>query len=1232
MEVFIGGLPAQANLSERGLRVQLQPFMKKLGIADTVFDCEKPLKKQYGFVVFLRVEDGLKFLAAYGAPKPAPAGRSSRFNTTTKVNANPASRLTILGAPVYCKQSNKTPDAITLRGLSLQNDKAGKRQAHPQQQQQQQQQQQRTDDRANSDANLSSFTLTSLSCGYYRFVRGRLTFVPEVVERQGGLAVFGKKHLTIERNDGVVIHIPHSTIQEIVWWPSGSLTLTLSTVPLFFSAKVPAKENKRSRLTALNLRHGPGRHGPAVLGMCLIYRLAVRPEQMPRKMQKLSNLGVFTISRFDVLDGAVGPDFSQSFYQLRSLLAAATAKSLLPFSLLVQLQALAQNAYLHPDTVAGLTRRLCEMHAAAAAADGRPPVSVEAMKKLFQAIDWPTPDYDDPADFEVPALVDYLLATERAIQASSLVREGLAHPGGDNVTAVHRVVVTPTRMTLHGPELENKNRVLRKYPNHQDYFIRVQFCDEDGQNLRFNGRVDFDSVYHRFKEIMVDGIQVAGRTYSFLGWSHSSLRAHSMWFAAPFIDDGGKLQTFFTITQTLGNFSTIHSPARCAARIGQAFSETPFAVPLAAHNISVVRMPDVLSADKQRTFSDGVGTVTREVAAAIWTHLPQKKKKKDFPTCFQIRYAGAKGMLSLDTRPAMAGPVIRLRPSMIKFASDETAHLEICDVASSPIPLYLNRQLIKILEDMGVPLAWFLRLQSDAVRELRFITASAYNMASFLKAQGVAQAIKLHKLLRLADQHGLDYRTEPFLRRITEAVVLRELRLLKHKARMLVPLGITLFGVMDETGFLGEGERARHVVPPRDHALRDLRNCIVFSARGARDLPSQLSGGDLDGDIFNVLWDPAVCELPTLSTFAPADYPRQAPVDIGRPVTKEDIAHFFIDFMKTDHLGAIATRHMILADQLEDGTLDADCIAVAAMHSTAVDFSKTGIPADLRQLPRANKFRPDFLSPGPITHLYSRADIELEDYVDEGDGGDRHDLDAPSYRYYASEKALGVLYRAVDEGKIWYDDVRRPVGTQKPAFRDAFLDWAGAECRKLGCYRWAHKTDEALRIRSAYEDAVLSAMHEYSEHPTLPITELEVFIGSIINRTGAQTTRQRDRSRKLRDAFERISAWITAQIRPHHRADDFAEGEKEDDENKDEDEDDSNSNSNSNSRLDTLALCWAAACLRVHDEDDVESFWLVAAAALLREIEFVKHAQAEEAAWQVEADLGALLPRLSLAA
>jgi hypothetical protein len=134
---------------------------------------------------------------------------------------------------------------------------------------------------------------------------------------------------------------------------------------------------------------------------------------------------------------------------------------------------------------------------------------------------------------------------------------------------------------------------------------------------------------------------------------------------------------------------------------------------------------------------------------------------------------------------------------------------------------------------------------------------------------------------------------------------------------------------------------AEGVNVPEDSPLLNLANCIVFSQKGDRDLPSKLSGGDLDGDRYYIFWDE---RAKPKRIFQPADYPRQEPIDIGRSVEVNDMTDHFIKFMETDQLGRIAVTHRILADQSDDGTLNKDCVVLAEMHSTAVDFSKTGIP------------------------------------------------------------------------------------------------------------------------------------------------------------------------------------------------------------------------------------------------------------------------------------------------
>lgn len=83
----------------------------------------------------------------------------------------------------------------------------------------------------------------------------------------------------------------------------------------------------------------------------------------------------------------------------------------------------------------------------------------------------------------------------------------------------------------------------------------------------------------------------------------------------------------------LGDFSHIRSPAKCAARIGQAFTETSSSIPLDRECVEEV--DDVER--NGRVFSDGVGTCSSSVLAT----LQATQNSRVTPAAvFQFRYAG----------------------------------------------------------------------------------------------------------------------------------------------------------------------------------------------------------------------------------------------------------------------------------------------------------------------------------------------------------------------------------------------------------------------------------------------------------------------------------------------------------------------------------------------------------------------------------------------------------------
>ncbi|KAE9375996.1 rna-dependent rna polymeras-like protein [Stipitochalara longipes BDJ] len=1136
MEVFIRDVPEQ--VTELGLRNLLRPYMNKQGIK--TYHCRKQQQRKFAFLIFLHIHEGSKFLLAYGQEKPSRTGP-----------VIPA-KIQILSTPIFCVISNKSPNIHMLNSLAME-EKEEKAKPKP----------------AQAAPRLDvkkEFRTSRVLCGVWEYAGSSLVFVPYFVLEGNGLAKFGSRSLMLKADSGKRIEFPFSHTYDITTEnePHPSITITLYNAPQFFDSASSnsmdllvsntaglsidgRKSPQRQRIPALAPNHG------LIAGSCYVYRVLLAhdslraPHQVAEYMhslQKLSGLPPITHQQID----SVSPrkSFATCQKELESMLADVDKFSH-HWRLKFQIRRLASNGILTPGQILSIVPDIVKILQGSGV-----DICIAAIRRLPTQIPWAGIE-TDAKDLDIPSLIRLLKSSEEYAlnNDESLNSDGSFGHASDNMAMIHRVMITPAGMYLDGPDSEPMNRVLRKYLNYHEFFLRVSFADEDGEPVRYNPRVSNDQIFNGiFKSVLRNGISIAGRKYDFLGFSHSSLRAQSCWFMAPFTHNGS-LIFYKKLIEELGDFTQIRCPAKCAARIGQAFSETPVAVTFPSGTIEEI--VDIERND--RVFSDGVGTMSASVMRKIWKAVPSMRDLK--PTCFQIRYQGAKGMLSLDTR--LIGDLVCLRPSMIKFEGSTSMDIELCGSSLRPLPMYLNRQVIKIMEDMGVQDRWFLHLQSQEVERLRTITATAANAAKFLKSQLIGEAGHLSWFIKKISSLGLEFRCDRFLRDVLELSVMMQVRVMKYRARIPVPSGMTLYGIMDETDFLQEGQifctfmdgkvkknlvgknlvitrsPALHpgdiqlvegVTPPPGSPLLYLSNCICFSQKGARDLPSKLSGGDLDGDLYNIIWDPA-CK-PT-HTCLPADYPRQAPQDIGRKVTPNDMTDFFVKFMETDQLGRIATSHQVLADQRPQGTSDPDCKMLAELHSTAVDFSKTGIPVNMKLMPRFIPVRPDFMAPGPNIKIEKKEGLLVEQSsiqrVDEQD----EEEDFTPYRYYESTKILGKLFRAIDEHEIFSDlHSHRMTSDSGKLLLDELWTYVQQKCRLI---HWNRHLNDAREIKDMYEECLLNVTKNYSEHPLRPITELEAFIGNILGARGSQSKRQRDLSIPMKEAFDRDVAFIVGCIR-----------------------------------------------------------------------------------------------------
>ncbi|KAA1139129.1 hypothetical protein PGTUg99_036395 [Puccinia graminis f. sp. tritici] len=602
----------------------------------------------------------------------------------------------------------------------------------------------------------------------------------------------------------------------------------------------------------------------------------------------------------------------------------------------------------------------------------------------------------------------------------------------DNVFKCRSVTITPTTLILEGPLPEESNSILRLY-DYNSAFIRVAIRDEDGSNYHHDREVDGRTfLKQRYRPFLVDGLYVAGRRFMFLGYSSSALKCHQAWFVCPFVHKGAVMSAE-KIRSRMGTFSLVNRiPARYMARIAQAFTTTQKAVTLAPSQLR--KIPDVQR--NGSVFTDGVGTISPSLArqveqALLGTMMVLKRRNAINSSCYQIRLGGYKGMLSID--PTLAGEIVGLRPSMSKFDADSYT----LDIASSfrrPLPSFLNRPLIKILEDLKIPSHVFMTAQQKTVRSIERSRESFRQSAKLMEKAGLGFSSSFPKILKrfssLMRTDNPDEVRSTFIDDCLDLAVIECLRDLKYRARIPLEGSYTLVGVADEEFCLQEGQiyacvqekgkprkylsgkiaisrspsihpgdvqvvQAIGRPPPGSEKLGALVNCVVFSVLGKRSLPSCLGGGDLDGDLYSLITDPQMIPFQK-DICSPGSYSPIQPILLPQPCTILDGIEFFLDYISSDLVGIIATRHLQIADQQTLGTLHPDCLKLAELHSKAVDYPKTGVPVSIQDLPKVESAKPDFMCPEYMLNVHKKG----------------------NERYYESDKVLGRLFRAIPSERV----------------------------------------------------------------------------------------------------------------------------------------------------------------------------------------------------------------------
>jgi RNA-dependent RNA polymerase len=174
-------------------------------------------------------------------------------------------------------------------------------------------------------------------------------------------------------------------------------------------------------------------------------------------------------------------------------------------------------------------------------------------------------------------------------------------------------------------------------------------------------------------------------------------------------------------------------------------------------------------------------------------------------------------------------------------------------------------------------------------------------------------------------------------------------------------------------------------------------------------------------------------------------------------------------------VGYISILHLRIAD-LKDPDCD-ECMQLAEAASHAVDFPKTGTPANFTNLPRPpSQERPDFLAPETV----NSADHNL---------------------YYPSEKILGVLFRNVPSATppvLRYDASNTP--SDGNSVLNAMME---IDLSELGLPPLQRPQDDLMeemeQLLEAYSEHLVSIarIHTISKLRDARVTEAELISGTI---------------------------------------------------------------------------------------------------------------------------------------
>ncbi|KAL1744025.1 RNA dependent RNA polymerase-domain-containing protein [Schizophyllum fasciatum] len=472
------------------------------------------------------------------------------------------------------------------------------------------------------------------------------------------------------------------------------------------------------------------------------------------------------------------------------------------------------------------------------------------------------------------------------------------------------------------------------------------------------------------------------------------------------------------------------------------------------------------------------------------------------------------------------------------------ADIEIARHFAYPNNMFTNKALVTVLENLGVGCEQFEKLQQQAVAGVERIHSDIDAWILVIQSNSLCRQFRLAHILENFNAMGLGMKDgpkrprrpgvpgfdSPFFQKIREVSRMAILRDIKHDARFAIPDSYKLVGIADEgPAYIAAGkenvyclqekeifacvqrneadeptwlegncvitrspvtnpgdvQRVYAIGKPPEGMLCSfgtLKNLVVLPSVGDRSLCSKLSGGDLDGDLYDII----KCEDMLYSQQEPPlDFDPGQTFELDRPATVDDICNFIVEYINSDVVGLLSDRLLVIADQSKNGIFDEDCFKIAKLCSQAVDYPKQGIPVSLEN---GNLPRP-LMRQKPDWHAAEVISPRENDY-------------------YRSDKALGRLYRLINI-----------VGVDALSAEEA-ASTTGVNAITTAIERRAQDyLDDSLGFESdlvqlfkryAEELRYICTTHTVSNTPGVELIEEEVIVGTILAKC-SQNRWRRDR-------------------------------------------------------------------------------------------------------------------------